>query len=79
MRIRNRLFGLFSSLIVVATFVAMVLGPIFLVANSSGPVAGWLTVPPHASLNPLDDTELPATWGSQLASGVIPISREEGR
>ncbi len=63
--------GLLASMIVIAAFVAMVLGPIILVANSSGPVAGLVTVPPDA-LYPLPHSESVLDRGSQVASGAIP-------
>jgi hypothetical protein len=69
--------GLLASMIVIAAFVAMVLGPIILVANSSGPVAGLVTVPPSA-LYPLPHSEIVLDRGSQVASGVIPCVTEVG-
>lgn len=69
--------GLLASMIVIAAFVAMVLGPIILVANSSGPVAGLVTVPPD-TLYPLPHSETVLDRGSHVASGVIPWATDEG-
>jgi hypothetical protein len=62
-------------MIVIAAFVAMVLGPIILVANSSGPVAGLVTVPPAAIHNSSLSGEQIAR-GPHLASGAVPFAEE---
>ncbi|BDD88729.1 hypothetical protein [Desulfofustis limnaeus] len=67
--------GLLFSMIAIAAVVAMVVGPIMLVANSSGPVAGLVTTPP-AAIHYLSDKGKPTAGGPHLASGAVPFVEE---